>query len=135
MLSFLFLARRLNTAILPHYCDPHCIVFAITIFTTKANEERIRLEREDRKAKLETRALRRAEAGSSIPKEREKSESVDKLGEMLLKKLAVQENTFKELSGKANSNNERANHTDGEADLEKMKRETVEALMILRLYL
>jgi hypothetical protein len=60
---------------------------------------------------------------------------VDKLGETLLRKLAMQENTFKELSGEADSRNERANHTDREANLEKMKRETVEALMILRLYL
>ena len=106
-----------------------------TIFTTKKNEERIRLEREDRKAKLEARALRREEAGSSFHKELEKSESVDKLGEMLLKKLAMQESASEGLSGEANSRNERANHTDGEANLEKMKRETVEALMMLRLYL
>jgi hypothetical protein len=104
-----------------------------TIFTTKKNEERMRLEREDRKAKLEIRALRREEAGSSFHKELEKSESVDKLGDMLLKKLAVQENTFKELSREANSSNERANHKEGEANLEKIKHKTVEALMMLRL--
>jgi hypothetical protein len=44
---------------------------------------------EDRKAKLEARALRKQEAGSSFHKELEKSESVDKLGEMVLKKFAV----------------------------------------------
>jgi hypothetical protein len=106
-----------------------------TIFTTKKNEERMRLEREDRKAKLEIRALRREEAGSNFQKELEKSESVDKLGDMLLRKLAAQENTFKELSREPNSSNERANHREGEANLEKMKYETVEALRILRLYL
>ena len=47
----------------------------------------------------------------------------------------VQENTFKELSKKVNSRNKRANHIKGEANLEKIKRETIEALMILRLYL
>ena len=60
---------------------------------------------------------------------------MDKLRDMLPRKLAVQENTFKELSGEANSSNERANHIEGEANLEKMKRETVEALRLLRLYL
>jgi len=60
---------------------------------------------------------------------------VDTLGEMLLRKLAVQENTFKELSKEANSRDERANHREGKANLEKMKHETVEALMMLRLYL
>jgi hypothetical protein len=103
-----------------------------TIFTTKKNQERIRLEREERKTKLEARALRKGEAGNSLHKELETSESVDKLGEMLLKKLAVQENPFKELSGDANSRNE---CREAEANLEKMKCETIEALMTLRLYL
>ena len=65
-----------------------------TIFTIKKNEERMRLEREDREAKLEARALRREKAGSSFHKELEASESVDKLGEMLLRKLAVQETVW-----------------------------------------
>jgi hypothetical protein len=95
----------------------------------------MRLEREDREAKLEARALRREKAGSSFHKELEANESVDKLGEMLLRKLAVQEKNFTELSGESNSRNERANQREGEANLEKMKRETVEALMILRMYL
>jgi hypothetical protein len=95
----------------------------------------MRLEREDRKAKMEARALRREEAGSSFHKELEKSESVDKLGETVLRKLAVQENTFKKLSGEANSRSERADHREAEANLEKLKRETVEALTILRMYL
>ena len=46
-------------------------------FTTKKNEESIGLEREERKAKLETRAPRREEAGPSCHKELEKSESVE----------------------------------------------------------
>ena len=53
------------------------------------------------------------------------------IGDFLLRKLAVQENTFKELSGEANSSNERANHGEGKASLEKMKHETVEAEVIL----
>lgn len=45
-----------------------------TTFTTKTAKERIHLESEDRKAKLEVRALRRAEASSGFHKELEKSE-------------------------------------------------------------
>lgn len=74
--------------------------------------------------KLEARALQREEARFSFYKELKKSESVDKLGEMLLRKLAVQENIFKEFSGEAN---EKANQSEGEANLEKMKRDTVAA--------
>jgi hypothetical protein len=51
---------------------------------------------------------------------------------MLLTKLAVQENIFKVLSREANSNEKRANHKEGKANFEKMKRETVEALGMLR---
>jgi hypothetical protein len=92
-----------------------------TAFTTKKAEERIRLEREDQKEKLEIRSFRREEAGSGFHKELEMSEGAVRLGYFLLEELAVQENTFKELSGEANSSRE------GEANLEKMKHETVEA--------
>jgi hypothetical protein len=54
---------------------------------------------------------------------------------MLLRKLVVQENNFKELSGEANSRNKRANQREGKANLKKIKRETVKALIILRIYL
>jgi hypothetical protein len=54
---------------------------------------------------------------------------------MLLTKLVVQENIFNKLSREANSNNKRANHKEGESNIEKMKSQTVEALGMLRLYL
>jgi hypothetical protein len=63
-----------------------------TTFTTKKAEERGRLESEDRKAKLEIRAIRRAEAGSRFHKELEKSDGAVTVGDFLLRKLAAQEN-------------------------------------------
>jgi len=54
-----------------------------TTFTTKKAEERSRLESEDRKAKHEIRALRRAEAGSRFHKELEKSDGAVKVGDFL----------------------------------------------------
>jgi hypothetical protein len=54
---------------------------------------------------------------------------------MLLKKLAMQENVSKEWPGEANSRNKKVNYTNGEANLEKIKHEIVEVLMMLRLYL
>ena len=103
-----------------------------TTFTTKKAEERIRLESEDRKAKLEIRALRRAEAGSGFHKELEKSEGAVMVGDFLLRKLAAQENSLKGLSGEAKSSKERVNHREGEENLERMKHETVEALALMR---
>jgi hypothetical protein len=50
---------------------------------------------------------------------------VDELGDMLSRKFAVQENTFKELPREANSSNESVNHREGKANLEKVKNETV----------
>jgi len=47
---------------------------------------------------------------------------------MLIRKLAVQENTFKDFSGKVNSRNERENHREGEKNLEKMNHKTFETL-------
>ena len=57
-----------------------------------ANEQREkdRLESEDRKAKLEIRTLRRAEAGSRFHKELEKSGGAVTVGDYLLRKLAAQ---------------------------------------------
>jgi hypothetical protein len=57
---------------------------------------------------------------------------MDKLGEMLLRKLVVQENIFKELSGETN---EKINQREGEVNLEKIKHEIIETLILLRLYL
>lgn len=103
-----------------------------TFFTTKKAEKRIRLEREDCKARLEI-ALRRAETRSVLHKELEKSEGALELAEFLLMKLAVQENTLRGLSGEATNNKEMENQREEEANLERMKHETVEALMTLSL--
>lgn len=103
-----------------------------TTFTTKKAEERIRLESKDRKAKLEIRALRRAEAGSRFHKELEKSDGAVTVGDFLLRKLAVQENALKGLSGEANDSKETVDHREGQEYLEKMKHETVEAITLMR---
>ena len=100
-------------------------------FTTKKATERIRLEREERKIKLEIRALCKAEARSGSHKELEKSKGVVTVGDFLLRKLAAQENTLKELSGEATNSKETGNHRGREANLERMKHETVEALRTL----
>jgi len=100
-----------------------------TTFKTKKAEKRIRLEREDRKAKLEIRALRRAETRSGL----EKSEGAATVGDFLLRKLAAQEDTLKRLSGEATNSKERVNHREEEANLERMKHETVETLKTLSL--
>jgi hypothetical protein len=97
-----------------------------TIFTTQQNEERIRLERDDREAKLKLRALRREKAGPSFRQELEKSDGAIGIRDCLLRKLAAQENASQELSGDG-----RANHRREEANLEKMRRETEEALEML----
>jgi hypothetical protein len=103
-----------------------------TTFTTKKAEERSRLESEDRKAKLEIRALRRAEAGSRFHKELEKSDGAVTVGDFLLRKLAAQENTLKGLSGEGKNSKETVDHGEGQEHLERMKRETVEALTLMR---
>jgi hypothetical protein len=102
-----------------------------TIFTTQQNEERIRLERDDREVKLRLRALRREKAGPSFRQELEKSDGAVGIRDCLLRKLAAQENASQELSGEANSSDGRANHGGEEANFEKMRRETEEALEML----
>jgi hypothetical protein len=104
-----------------------------TTFATKKTEERIRLESEDRKAKLKIRALRRAEVGSGFHKELEKSDGAVTVGDFLLRKLAAQENTLKGLSEEAKNSKERVNHREGEENLERAKHETVEALTLMYL--
>ena len=99
-----------------------------TIFTTQQNEERTCLGRDDREAKLKLRTLRREEAGSSFRQELEKSDGEMGITDCLLRMLAAQENTSQELSGEAKSSDGRANYRGEVANLEKMKRETVEAL-------
>jgi hypothetical protein len=103
-----------------------------TTFTTKKAEERSRLESEDRKAKLEIRALRRVEAGPRFYKELEKSEGEVTVGDFLLRKLAAQENTLKRLSGEVKNSKEMVNRREGQEHLERMKYETVEALALMR---
>jgi hypothetical protein len=93
-------------------------------FTTKINEERIRLEREDQKSKLAFRSLQREKAGHRFHKEMEKSEGMVRLRDFFLGELVVQENT--ELSSGANSGKERDNNRG--MNLERKKHETVEAL-------
>jgi hypothetical protein len=95
-------------------------------FTTKINEERIRLESEDQKSKLAFRSLQREKAGHRFHKEMEKSEGVVRLRDFFLGELAVQENT--ELYSRANSGKERDNHMGIKVNLERKKYETVEAL-------
>jgi len=84
-----------------------------TTFTIKKAEERSRLESEDRKAKLEIRALRRVEAGSRFHKELEKSNGAVTVRDFLLRKLAAQENTLDGLSGKGNNSKETVDHREG----------------------
>lgn len=103
-----------------------------TTFTTKKAEERNRLESEDRNAKLEFHALRRAEVGSRYHKELEKSKGAVMVGDFLLRKLAAQENALKGLSGEARNIKEMVNHREGQEDLEKMKHETVEVVTLMR---
>ncbi|KAM0132868.1 hypothetical protein ACHAP3_006157 [Botrytis cinerea] len=102
-----------------------------TIFTTQQNEERIRLGRDDREARLKLRTLRREEAGSSFRQELEKIDGEMGIRDCLLRMLASQENTSQDLSGEANSSDGRANYRGEVGNLEKMKRETVEALKML----
>lgn len=45
-----------------------------------------------------------------------------------LRKLAARENALKGLSGEATNSKEKVNHREGEANLERMRHETVKAL-------
>lgn len=92
-------------------------------FTAKITEERIRLEKEDQKAKLAFRSLQRAKAGHRFHKEMEKAEGMLRLKDFFLEELAVQENT--ELFGVVNGTE---NYRGVKLNLERKKRETVEAL-------
>jgi hypothetical protein len=95
-------------------------------FTTKINEERIRLEKEDQKTKLAIRSSQREKAGPRFHKEMEKGEGLVRLRDFFLGELAVQENT--ELSGGVDSSDERCNHGMREVNLERKRHETVKAL-------
>jgi hypothetical protein len=95
-------------------------------FTTKEDEERIQLVSEDRKARLELQSRRRQDksAESHFSEEVEKAEEELKLKEGFLKKLARNENTEKGFSGE----DSKGNMTDVESNVQRVKRETTEAL-------
>lgn len=97
------------------------------LLTTKENEDRIRLAKEDRRGKLENRYLRRAdELGSTdLCQELENTEGLVRLRDFLLTKLAMHENTLRGLSGGTDTSR------DIEGTLQKIKNETVEALITL----
>jgi hypothetical protein len=100
------------------------------LFTTKHDEERIRLASEDRKAKLEIRALRRLDeaAGTHFYEGLERAESEFKLKELFLTELAQQENTLQGLSRVDSTSCELRNETEIERELRRLKFETMEAL-------
>jgi hypothetical protein len=99
------------------------------LFTTKDNEERIRLAREDRKEKFEIRSLRRAMTYHFD--EFEKDESVIRVRDFLLMELARQENTIRGLSGKPNNSLCKTEHDGIDRSLARIRSETVEALRTL----
>jgi hypothetical protein len=101
------------------------------LLTTKNNEERIYLAKEDRSTKLENRYLRR-EDSTYLRQELESTEGLVRLRGLLLKKLALQENTLKGLSeGSYTRICKREDHGDIEGKLQRIKYETVEALTTL----
>ena len=100
------------------------------LFTTKHNEERIRLASENRKEKLEIRALRRLDEAAKphFYEGLERAEGVVKLKECFLTELARQENTLKGLSRVDNISCEKRNDKEIEQKLQIQRFETVEAL-------
>jgi hypothetical protein len=103
------------------------------LLTTKENEDRIRLAKEDRREKLENRYLRRADqlGSTGLCQELEITEGLVRLRDFLLTKLAMHENTLRELSGGTDTICKKGDHRDLEGTLQKIKNETVEALMTL----
>jgi len=100
------------------------------LFTTKQDEERVRLASEDRKAKLEIRALRRLDeaVGTHFYEGLEKAEGEFKLKELVLTELARQENNLKELSRVDSTSFALRNEIEIEQKLRRLKFETMEAL-------
>jgi hypothetical protein len=103
-----------------------------TTFATKKAKERSCLESKDYKAKLEIRALRRVEARLRFYKGLEKSNSAVTVGDFLLRKLAAQENTLNRLSREGKNSKEMVDYKERQEHLERMKRETVKALTLIR---
>src|SRR5450432_2171863 len=96
------------------------------LLTTKNNEERIYLAKEDRSTKLENRYLRR-EDSTYLRQELESTEGLVRLRGLLLKKLALQENTLKGLSeGSYTGICKREDHGDIEGKLQRIKYKTIE---------
>jgi len=62
----------------------------------------------------------------------EKNNSAVTVGDFLLRKLAAQENTLKGLSGDGKNTREMVDHREKQEHLERMKRETVEAITLMR---
>jgi hypothetical protein len=100
------------------------------LFTTKHDEERIRLANEDRKAKLEIRALRRLDeaARTHFYEGLERVEGELKLKELFLTELARQENTLQGLARVDSTSCELRNETEIKQKLRRLKFETMEAL-------
>jgi hypothetical protein len=100
------------------------------LFTTKHDEERIRLASEDRKAKLESRALRRLDeaAGTLFYEGLERAEGDFKLKELFLTELAREENALQGLSRVDSTSCELRNETEIEQKLRRLKFETMGAL-------
>ena len=101
------------------------------LLTTKDNEERIYLAKEDRSTKLENRYLRREDSTYNY-QELESTEGLVRLRGLLLRKLALQENTLKGLSeGSYTGICKTEDHGDIKGKLQRIKYETVEALTTL----
>lgn len=101
-------------------------------FATKKAKERSYLKSEDCKAKLEIRALQKVEAKLRFYKGLEKSDSVVIVGDFLLRKLAAQENTLNGLFKERKNSKEIVDYKERQEHLERIKRETVKALTLIR---
>ena len=93
-------------------------------FTTKANEERIQQEKEDRKAKLDHRNRRRQDRSRHFPQEVEKAMQELKIQESFFTKLAREENSAKGFSEGSSDRDK----TGIVSNVRKAKHETAEAL-------
>ena len=102
-------------------------------FTTKKNEERIRLESKDREAKLRIRSFQRENRVDKTHFDGvlEKSESVVVLRDCLFFELAMHENTLKGLSAGINNMHVRETHMGIKGNLKRITEETAEALRTL----
>jgi hypothetical protein len=65
-------------------------------------------------------------------KELEKSNGTVTVGDFLLRKLAVQENTLKGLSREGKNSKETVDYRKGQEQLERIKYKTIKALILIR---